>query len=64
MMSLSCKDMGATDCDYVAKGNSADEVKSKIMDHAMKDHKDMMDRMDSMEKEKMMKMMDEKMMAA
>ena len=63
MMSLSCKDMGA-ECDYTATGKDKEEVKSKMMEHAMSDHKDMMDKMDETEKGKMMKMMDQKMVEA
>jgi predicted small metal-binding protein len=47
-----------TDCDFVAEGNTAEEVKSKMMDHAMKDHKEMMDKMSDDEKSKMMMKMD------
>ena len=45
MMSLSCKDMGATDCDYTAKGETVQEVKDNMMKHAMSDHKEMLDKM-------------------
>lgn len=58
MMRLACKDMG-TDCPFVAEGNSAEEVKAKMMDHAMADHKEMMDNMTEEEKDEMMKKMDE-----
>ncbi|PIP27672.1 MAG: DUF1059 domain-containing protein [Candidatus Moranbacteria bacterium CG23_combo_of_CG06-09_8_20_14_all_39_10] len=59
MKQLSCKDMG-TNCDFVATGNTADEVKKKMMDHAMMEHKDMMANMNEQKKGEMMKMMDEK----
>jgi len=57
MKQLSCKDMG-TNCDFVATGNTADEVKKKMMDHAMME--DMMANMNEQKKGEMMKMMDEK----
>jgi len=63
MKKLSCKDMG-TDCGFVATGNTAEEVKKKMMEHANMAHKDMMAGMSGQKKEEMMKMMDEKMMDA
>ncbi|MFA6047642.1 MAG: DUF1059 domain-containing protein [Parcubacteria group bacterium] len=59
MMMASCKDMGA-DCDFVAKGETAYDVKMKMMEHAKMDHKDMMAKMESMsddEKKKNWEMM-------
>lgn len=61
-MKLSCRDMG-TDCDFVAKGETAQEVKEKMMAHANTDHMDMMKNMSEDEKADMMKKMDEKMMS-
>jgi predicted small metal-binding protein len=61
MMKLSCRDMGA-DCDFAATGDTAEEVKKKMTDHAMTDHKAMMDGMSETEKKDMMAKMDEKMM--
>ena len=58
MMSLSCKDMGATDCDYVAKGETTQDVKNNMMKHAMSDHKDMLDKMSKEERSSMMAKMD------
>jgi len=56
MMMASCKDMGA-DCDFVAKGENAYDVKMKMMEHAKMDHKDMMMNMDEDGKKKMMEKM-------
>ena len=56
-MTLSCKDMGAA-CEYVAEGQSKEDVKKIMMDHAMTDHKEMMDKMSDVEKDEMMKKMD------
>jgi predicted small metal-binding protein len=50
-----------TDCHFSAEGETAQEVKDKMMSHAMSDHKDMMDKMSESEKQDMMKKMDEKM---
>jgi len=58
MMKLACKDMG-TNCPFVAEGETAAEVKAKMMDHAMAEHKEMMDNMSEEEKDKMMKKMDD-----
>ena len=58
-MQLSCKDMGMEHCSFVAHGNTAEEVKEKLMDHVMHVHKDMMKAMSEEEKERMMKKMDE-----
>jgi len=57
MKTLACKDMGSN-CDFVAKGNTVEEVKSNMMNHVKMEHKDMMDNMSSKEKEDMMKKMD------
>lgn len=34
---LSCRDVGV-DCDFVARGESEDDVMNQIRDHAMLDH--------------------------
>jgi predicted small metal-binding protein len=60
MMSLSCRDMGA-DCDFRATGDSAEEVKDKMMKHAMSEHKEMLDKMSEREKNDMMMKMDKMM---
>lgn len=51
-----------SDCGYEVTGENPDEVKSKMMDHAMSEHVDMMGSMTEGEKEDMMRKMDEKMM--
>lgn len=38
MMQLSCKDMGNMDCDFVAQGETMDEVMAMGMDHAKAVH--------------------------
>lgn len=38
MMSLACKDMGQMDCDFVAEGETAEEVLGKAMEHGMSAH--------------------------
>ena len=63
MKKLSCKDMG-TDCGFVATGETAEEVKNKMVEHAKMDHAEMFNKMSEDEKTGMMKMMDEKMMDA
>jgi predicted small metal-binding protein len=59
MKHLSCKAMGATDCDFVATGSTDEEVKQKMMEHAASAHPE---KMQSMTPEQMMqagKMMDQ-----
>ncbi len=34
---VSCRDVGM-DCDFVAKGNSEEEIMSQVSDHARTDH--------------------------
>jgi predicted small metal-binding protein len=57
MMKLSCKDMGA-ECGFEATGMTKEEVKDKMMKHAMSEHKEMMDKMSENEKGEMMVKMD------
>jgi len=57
MKQLACRDMGS-DCNFVAKGNTAEEVKNNMMNHVKMEHKEMMDKMSRTEKEDMMKKMD------
>ena len=40
MKSLSCKDLGGMDCNYTAKGATADEVKQAMFAHAQQAHAD------------------------
>lgn len=40
MMQLGCRELGG-DCDFVAKGNSGEEIKKKIFAHAEKSHPEM-----------------------
>ena len=60
MMKVSCKDLGA-DCDFVAMGETKDEVVKKMMDHGMSEHKAMMEGMSATEKDEMVKKMMSKM---
>jgi predicted small metal-binding protein len=52
------KDMGASDCNFVATGQTAVEVKNKMWAHAAKDHKDKLASMSDQDKAKMQKMID------
>jgi predicted small metal-binding protein len=49
------------ECDFTATGETAQDVKDKMMEHAKAEHKDMLDSMSDSEKNDMMAMMDEKM---
>ena len=59
MKSIACKDMGV-DCDFVATGETAEEVKAKLMKHAAEAHSDMMAGMSEEETAEMMRTIDEK----
>lgn len=48
MMMLSCKDMGATDCDFTARGETAYDVKMQMKEHMKSDHPDVKKMMDNM----------------
>jgi predicted small metal-binding protein len=49
MMKIDCKDLG-TNCDYVARGNTLEEVKKKAMEHAQTMHKDFLAKMSPQQK--------------
>lgn len=57
MKTLKCSDMGAK-CGFEASGETAEEVKKKMMEHAMSAHKEMMEKMSEAEKMEMEKKMD------
>ena len=38
MLSLKCREMGTADCDYVATGNTEEEVLQNGFAHASKEH--------------------------
>jgi predicted small metal-binding protein len=57
--SLSCKDLGVK-CSFEARSESKEQVKSALLDHAQKYHKDILDGMSEKQKEDMMAMMDKK----
>ncbi len=58
MKQLSCKDLGAADCNFTVTGQTADEVKNKLWAHAAKDHKDKLASMSAQDKAKMQTMID------
>lgn len=58
MYKVSCADLGKDD-GFVAEGVTKEEVKSKLMAHAMEAHKDMMANMSQEDKDKMMMKVDE-----
>lgn len=57
---LSCRDLGV-ECDFVAKGKTAEEVKEKMMEHAAEAHKEIMEDMTDEKMKAMEKKMDEMM---
>lgn len=62
MKDLSCKEMGM-DCAFRAEGETADEVKAKMLEHAAAVHADMLAGMSEEQKAEMMATMDEKIAA-
>ncbi|MBW3554845.1 MAG: DUF1059 domain-containing protein, partial [Gemmatimonadetes bacterium] len=40
MLKMSCRDLGSADCDYVARGKTAEDVKRNLLRHAESDHPD------------------------
>ena len=55
MKELTCKDMGIMECDFVAKGETEDEVTQSMMDHAKQAHPEKMGAMPEEEMRNMMK---------
>ncbi len=45
MKTLRCRDVGGMDCDYVAKGETAEDVKKDAFAHAEQAHKDILQKM-------------------
>ncbi len=39
---LGCRDLGGMDCNFVAKGNTVEEVKKNLYKHAGEEHKDVL----------------------
>jgi predicted small metal-binding protein len=60
MKMLACKAMGGSD-DFFAKGNTEEEVMSKMMNHVKDKHPEMMEGMDDMKMKEMKEMMKAKM---
>ena len=58
MFKISCKDLGKKDDDFVAEGMTKEDVKSKLMAHAMSDHKMEMETMSKEDKDAMMMKVD------
>lgn len=58
MKTLACKDMGAPDCDFVATGETSEEVKQKMMEHAQNAHPEALENMTPEERDEKNKMMD------
>jgi predicted small metal-binding protein len=62
MKELSCSAMGV-ECAFRAEGETADEVKAKLLEHAAAEHADMLAGMTEAQKAEMMMTMDEKIAA-
>jgi len=55
MKTLSCKDLGTMECDFVAKGETEDEVVNSMMEHAKEMHPEKVGAMPEEEMKNMMK---------
>jgi predicted small metal-binding protein len=53
MYSLSCAAMGHTECSFVAKGETQEEVLNELMAHAKEHHPEDIAKMESMTPEEM-----------
>jgi predicted small metal-binding protein len=62
MKELSCREMGI-ECAFRAEGETADEVKAKLLEHAAAEHADMLAGMTDAQKAEMTATMDEKIAA-
>ncbi len=60
MKSLACSDLGM-ECSFTAEGETAEEVKEKMLAHAQDAHAEMLAGMSDQEKAGLMATMDEKM---
>ncbi|MCZ6647031.1 MAG: DUF1059 domain-containing protein [SAR324 cluster bacterium] len=58
MKSMSCKDLGGMDCDFVASGESAQDVKDKMYSHASETHAEVLKSMSDQDKENINAKMD------
>lgn len=58
MIMLKCKDLGK-DCDFVASGENAYDVKIKTMEHIQMEHKDVVEQMSKMSDGEKKGMMDD-----
>ena len=62
MKELTCSEMDI-ECAFRAEGETADEVKAKLLEHAAAEHADMLAGMTEEQKSEMMATMDEKIAA-
>ena len=59
MKQIGCKDLGAVNCDFVASGETADDVKTRLFEHATAEHADKLAAMSDQEKAEISHKMDE-----
>lgn len=57
MKSLSCRELGKADCDFVAVGDTHDEIIRQMFQHAQASHKKMLDSMSEQQKTRIVQMM-------
>ena len=55
---LGCREMGGMDCDFVAKGETAEKAKQNLYAHAGEAHKDVLATMPEDKMKEMDKLMD------
>jgi len=59
MKSLACKDVSGLECEYVAEGETNEEVKAALAQHGADEHAEEMEAMTPEDVEQMMAKMDE-----
>jgi len=59
MKSLKCSDLGSMECNFVATGETAEDVKKNMYEHAGQVHPDKLEKMTDEEKQQIDKKMDE-----
>jgi predicted small metal-binding protein len=59
MMSLSCKQMGEQNCDFVSTGEDRYQVEGKLLRHAMERHEEVLKGMNDGQWASVMRTMDE-----
>lgn len=55
MITVTCQELGGSDCTIPITGNTLEEARRNLLDHAQKHHKEMLQKMTSQEQQGLMK---------